>query len=98
MLGHGLLAMRWTRLSILPRRRQALEEDIDARRFRRRRFCSNAMGRQIAQRLLSKPDLLQQSHRVEAFELRLSLSLIAGAMLLCAKSRSQGVAGVKWTL
>jgi hypothetical protein len=59
MLGRGLLSMRWADLSILPRRRQALEEETNVRRSRRRRFGAYAVGCHVAQRLLSKPDLLQ---------------------------------------
>ena len=60
--------MRWPYFPVLPRRRQAGNEVRDGW-CARHHLLTHAVGRQVAQRLLSKPNLLQQPHGVEAHEL-----------------------------
>ena len=63
------------RAGYLPRRSQAGEEHGNVRCSLRCRFGAHAVGCKIAQRLLSQSDLLQQPHRVQAFERRLPFFL-----------------------
>ena len=65
--------MRWTRFSVLPRRGQAREEHPDVRCPGGRHRCAHAVRCDVAQHLLSEPDLLEQPHRIEPFELDLQL-------------------------